>query len=96
MSGGNGLNTNVLCGRGVLRPYRLMLSIVGITALAGGIMHMVLISLSEAGWWCGYRTSNNSASLHKFDAKHKTTSPTLLYRESQKSALLKFRNTFKS
>ncbi len=70
---------NVLCGRGVPRPYQLALSIVGITALAGGIMRMALISLSEAGWWGICCTSNNSASLHKFDAKHKATSPTLLY-----------------
>ena len=34
MSGDNGLNTNALCGRGMPRPYQLMLSIVGFTVFA--------------------------------------------------------------
>ena len=40
--GDNGLNTNVLCGRGMPRPYRRVLSIGGITALAGVFLELGL------------------------------------------------------
>ena len=59
IDGDNGLNTNVLCGRGMPRPYQRVLSLGGATPLAGGVQSNVTYGAYQPlrGWvvvWIPY------------------------------------------